>query len=388
MMAAAAMMFVSCSNEEETLVNVPNGDETKVTLGLSVAGSKGSDDMNFGKETTISNVAVVPFVGTAPQKPIQWSSVSTTTDPKTVQMVNTVDHFKVYGNLTTTQYGKTTDSYTLQNSDFALVAASQINGTQCYNPHEAIYYFADATSFLRATTGTDWKSAVYGEAETGAINDAKFIKITNVNYAVGTFVASIMNGDADNACFYGNADGEGEGMTAETAGVTVSGILVEGQKDLDVNLAVTGGEKTVYETADKGGAFCIDKITSKDNALDNGNLFVIVSPTDENKEINLNIEFNLPANKYLKTTSGTFIGGTNDTKFYLGVRLKTAATGSESGNTYNINKVFEADYVTILNATVKNWGIASDKPVVVTDAEIGVEFETTWEAGNIYNVEI
>lgn len=104
---------------------------------------------------------------------------------------------------------------------------------------------------------------------------------------------------------------------------------------------------------------------------------MIASPTADAENVNVNIEFELPANKYLKKTDGTVIGGTSATKFYLGLQL--------TPQTYN---VFVADYVTYLNATVKNWGIASKTPVVVTDAEIGVVFDVDWEEGNIYNVEI
>lgn len=382
MAAAAVMMFASCSNEEGVNVPVANGDQTKVTLGVSVLGSKAAADMNFEDPTKLTNVAVVPFVGNAPQKPIQWANVTSKTEPVVAQMVNTVDHFKVYGNLTGTQYGKTADVYGLTDADFALTKAGVINGNQTYNPHEALYYFADATSFMRATEGTDWASAAYGDAEEGAINDAKYIKISGVSYAVGTLAAAVMNGDAT-ACFYPTADLTAEdAMDATTAGVKVTGILIDGQKDLTADLATKGDAKTVYEVADKEGAFATVKIDNKDNALANGNIFSIVSPTSNGEAVNVNIEFELPQNVFLKQTNGNKVGSADSaTKIYLGLKLT-------KNDTDYTNEVFGKGLVTILNATVKNWGIASDKPVVVTNAEIGVEFDTTWEDGNIYNVEI
>lgn len=392
-LVASTVGMTSCSNEEVAGIENIQGQQSNVTMGLSVkgAGSRAAADMNFANPTAITNVAVVPFVGTAPQKPIQWASVTSTTDPKTVQMVNTVNSFKVYGNLSVTQYAKTLNAYTLTDEDFALSVADgpikDVNKQDCYNPHTQLYYFKNATSFKRATTGTDWASASYGTDEEGVIGSAKFIKISDVNYAVGTFVAAIMNGD-ETACFYSDADLTGPAKTAADAGVKVSGIMIEGQKDFDVNLTVKGDDKTVYEKADKEGAFASDKVTGTSDALDKGNIFVIVSPSDENKEINANIEFTLPANTYLKLTSGDKIGGESETKFYLAVKMKTAKSGNETGSTYNVNRVFAADYVTILNATVKNWGIATDEPSTVSDAQIGVEFDVTWKSGNIYDVEI
>lgn len=383
--AAAVMMFASCSNEEGVNVPAADGKTTDVAIGLSVRGTKAAgDDMNFDGTADITNIAVVPFVGTAAQKPIPFANIvdGSTTEVKTVQMVNTVDGFKVYGNLTSTQYGKVNQGvYGLTAEDFALTGSVQAGGKECCNPHTQLYYFADAKSFYRATEGSDWNGASWGpEATTGAIGTAKFIKITNVNYAVGVLAAAIKNGD-ETKCFYPTAEAKDGAMSAATAGVTVSAVLVEGQKGFDVNLLPTGDAKTIYVAADNDGAFATTNITAVDNASEYGNVFSVVSPTSDGEAVNVNIEFNLPANKFLKTTTGKVIGSAeNATKFYLGLKLTKDAK--------HTNEVFAADYVTILNATVKNWGIASETPVTVTDAQIGVEFNTEWQQGNVYEVEI
>lgn len=389
MAAAAVMMFASCSNEEGVNVSTADGKKTDVTIGLSVRGTKAAGaDMNFDGKAEIKNIAVVPFVGTAVQKPIPFANITgqaedgkVTSEIKTVQMVNTVNEFKVYGNLTDNQYEKVKNGvYGLTAADFALTAASQIGEEQCYNPHTQLYYFADATSFYRATTGSDWSHADWGTASTGNIGDAKFIKIDNVNYAVGVLAAAIKNGDATE-CFYTNGDATEGAMSAADAGVTISAVLVEGQKDFNENLIPTGEAKTIYVVADKAGAFVTESIDIVENASERGNVFSVVSPTSNGEAVNVNIEFNLPANKFLKTTTGKVIGSVdNATKFYLGLKLTKDAK--------HTNEVFAADYVTILNATVKNWGIASETPVTVTDAQIGVEFNTEWQQGNVYEVEI
>lgn len=388
-LVAGTVGMTSCSNEDVAGIENIQGEQTKVSLGLSVKGAgvntkAAGTDMNFDGKAEIKNIAVVPFVETAAQKPIPFANIAseaTTTEIKTVQMVNTVDGFKVYGNLTDDQYNKVKNGvYGLSKADFVLAEASNIGGTQCYNPHTQLYYFADAKSFYRATEGSDWNNATWGSATTGAINTAKYIKIDNVNYAVGVLAAAVMNGDATE-CFYTNKDATQGAMNAATAGVTVSAVLVEGQKDFTENFATTGDAKTIYVAADKSGAFSNEKITETTDAADKGNVFSVVSPTANGEAVNVNIEFNLPAGAFLKTTTGKVIGSAdNATKFYLGLKM----TKDEK----HTNEVFAADFVTILNATVKNWGIASETPVTVTDAQIGVVFDVAWQKGNIYDVEI
>lgn len=384
-LVAGTMGMTSCSNDEMD-ENLAKGKNTDVTIGLSVRNSSvdtkaAGSDMNFDGKADIKNIAVVPFVGTAVQKPITFANITndeTTTEIKTVQMVNTVNSFKVYGNLSDEQYAKVNDGvYGLTNTDFAL---TPIATTSYYNPHTQLYYFTNATSFYRSSTGETWASADWGTASTGAIGTAKYIKIEGVNYAIGVLAAAVMNGD-DTQCFYTNEAATEGAQTAATAGVTVSAILVEGQKDLTVDLATTGDAKTIYVAADKAGAFSTKKINSTADAAANGNLFSVVSPTAGGEAVNVNIEFNLPAGNYLKTTTGDVIGDAGTaTKFYLGLKL--------TKDDQHTNEVFAADYITILNATVKNWGIASETPVTITDAEIGVVFDLSWQAGNIYEVEI
>ena len=71
-LVAGTMGLVSCSEEGENPMPV-EGENTEVTIGLSVAPSTRAtaDDVNLGTtKKDIANVAVVPMVGTAYQKPI------------------------------------------------------------------------------------------------------------------------------------------------------------------------------------------------------------------------------------------------------------------------------------------------------------------------------
>lgn len=379
-LVAGTMGLVSCSEEGENPMPV-EGENTEVTIGLSVAPSTRAtaDEVNLdGTPNAIANVAVVPFVGTAPQRSFYWESVTTTSTPKQAQLNTGVNSFKVYGNLSEAQAAKVKDVYSLANSDFALAETAEITvpDQTFYAPHTQLYYFKNATQFYTATEGTNWDDATYGGL-TSSVVGAKYIKIDNVNYAVGVLAAAVLNGDADNNCFYTNAAGTEGATNAAGAGVKVSGIVVDGQKDFDVNFATINAAKTVYETAAVAN-FATQSVGTLNQ--DAANIYMIASPTgsEDNVNVNVNIEFTLPAGYFLKQTSGETIGNAvSDTKFYLGLQL-----------TPQSHNVFEADYVTYLNATVKNWGLASETPVEVTDAEIGVVFDVAWQEGNIYNVEI
>lgn len=375
-LVAGTMGLTSCQEEVE---NPAATGESTVTIGLSVAPSTRAtaDDVNLdGTPNAIANVAVVPFVGTAPQRSFYWESVTTTSTPKQAQLNTGVNSFKVYGNLSEAQAAKVKDVYSLANSDFALATTSEItvSGQTFYAPHTQLYYFKNATQFYTATVGTNWAGATYGDL-TSSVVGAKYIKIDDVNYAVGVLAAAVLNGDADNNCFYTNAAGTEGATNAAGAGVKVSGIVVDGQKDFDVNFTTINDAKTVYETAAVADFATQGVGTSNQDAA---NIYMIASPTAKAENVNVNIEFTLPAGYFLKQTSGEVIGSADTpTKFYLGLQL-----------TPQSHNVFEADYVTYLNATVKNWGLASEVPVTVTDAEIGVVFDVDWEEGNIYNVEI
>ena len=199
------------------------------------------------------------------------------------------------------------------------------------------------------------------------------------NYAVGVLAAAVMNDD-QTLCF----EVGGEKKNAVAAGVKVSGIILDNQKGFEpVNFTTTGDAVKVYEPVATGKEDFGTRMASSADAA-NGNLFVIVSPTTT-EEVSANIEFLLPEDVTLTKTDGTTVtGAVGGTKLYLGLKMKPTGQATTS----KISSVFAADYVTILNATVKKWGIASETPVDVTDAEIGVEFDVDWQQGNIYDVEI
>lgn len=374
MAAAAVMMFASCSNEEE-MVQGP-ASENDVTIALSVRGTKAaSDDMNFAGTNDIKNVAVVPYAGGVAQKPVVWETITAAEaaapEAQKTQLVSSVNLFKVYGNLTPEQYKLVKDgSFGLGQQAFYLANSQVAAHETYYAPHAGLYYFKNASDFQVNSTAASWDAV--GDAWTtnsGNVEGAKFIKISGVNYAVGSLAVAVMDGGQN---IFVNTQTDAPAASVEDA-VEITGIVIKGQKDFDLDFKTTGAGKDVYDTAAKA-TFGTD-ITGKGDAAANGNIFVVVAPTADDEKVQVSIEFKVKENYKFTASNGTeFTAGEN---FYLGMQLSPAD-----------NSVFKADYLTKVNATVKNWGLATETPVDVTDAEIGVVFDTAWEEGNLYEVEL
>lgn len=374
MAAAAVMMFASCSNEEE-MVQGP-ASENDVTIALSVRGTKAAPgDMNFAGTNDIKNVAVVPYAGGVAQKPVVWETITAAeaTAPKAqkTQLVSSVSLFKVYGNLTADQYNLVKNgSFGLGQQAFYLANSQVAAHETYYAPHAGLYYFKNASDFQVNSTAASWDAV--GEdwtTNSGNVEGAKFIKISGVNYAVGSLAVAVMN---EGQNIFKTTEGQPAGSVEEA--VEITGIVIKGQKDFDLDFNTTGVGKDVYDTAAKA-TFGTD-IKDKNDAATNGNIFVVVAPTTADEKVQVSIEFKVKDGYKFTASDGIteFVAGEN---FYLGMQLSPADYS-----------VFKADYLTKVNARVKNWGLATEEPVDVTDAEIGVEFNTAWEEGNLYDVEI
>ena len=328
MMAAAAMMFVSCSNEEEVVVNAP-ATTNEVSIALSVKGTRtASADMNFDGTANIKNVAVVPYVTTLAQKPVCWETITkdqATTNPeaKKTQMLSSVNLFKVYGNLTGDQYAKVNDgTFNLTAADLALKARTELGYEAYYACHPALYYFKSDNQFKVATQGANWAGATDWTTNSGSIGDAKYVKIEDVNYAVASLAVSVMN-DAENIFL------KETGSVAESvdAAVKVTGIVVRDQKNFDLDFNLTGDPLDVYETAVKEGFGT--KINNKDDAT-NGNIFAILSPSETGERVKLAIEFEVKEGyKFTDLNNIEHVAGD---RFFLNMQLSPA--------TY---EVFQAD---------------------------------------------
>lgn len=252
-----------------------------------------------------------------------------------------------------------------------------------YAPY-GLYYYGFAGNGANQIKVGDTKENVSGISVGTAIGTNKYVALEGVDYAVGVLAAAVINGDATTNYVSTQADGESPSAPVSSTNVEISGIIINGQsKTLDQDFTLNTAETvSVYEEVANGKEAFSEATMSYGNAS-NGNLYVVVAATGTTEAVGEtvtgNLEFTLKAGNYIKTANNGVIGNAdNDVKFYLPFTLKT-----EQGKA-----VFMKDYSTILNATVKSWGMISDKPVEVTDATIGVTVDMEWQEGIVYNVEI
>lgn len=392
-LVAGTLGMTSCSSEE---IAGGEGVENKVTLTMSVADKFGTrstaDEVNLGNTlSTIKNVVVVPMIGDAYQNPVLMEDLtpSGTSATKTVvaPLNSNVNAFKVYGNVAE-QSPKIFDpnkifaGFTVSAKEYG----SKINTKTVFDPH-ALYYYG----YAKAGESTIFVGDAQNPSdalETGeTIGKNKYVTVKGVNYAVGVLAAAIFNGDDATNYISTNTNGESPNEAVSNDNVDITGIIIDGQyKTLDQDFKKVGEDiVSVYEEVATGKEdFATSKLKFDDEKnTAGGNFYVVVTETGSTTAVGTtnvtgNIEFTLAANKYIKTDNGTVIGGTSPTKFYLPFVLKPTTEKA----------VFMKDYSTLFNATVKDWGLISDKPVEITDVNLAVEIDVEWQKGIVYDVEI
>lgn len=403
-LVAGTMGMTSCSSEEIIDDAAVAGTENTVTLSMSVADKFGTRstaaEVNLageGQYSTIQNIWVVPMIGNALQNPISMGTLNPSDNNRQVEKKTTlnsrVDGFKIYGNVTP-DGGNFSEATVAQNFTVTVGRAGsngdlQIDEVPMYNPH-GLYYYGVAKAGDKVENDPVGEGNIYvgaaanpttvlGSDET--IGENTYVKVDGVDYAVGVLAAAILNGDKTTPVYSSNNDGSVISDDFAYNHITVSGIIINNQKlKLDQDFAPVTGDGNVgaiYEEA-ATGTFATNGLSNGSAA--NGNLYVVVTETGADENVSANIEFTLAAGKYIKIGDNQFIGDPdNATKFYLPVSLKPENNG---------RSVFMKDYSTILNATVKNWGLASETPVEVTDVNLAVEIDMDWRAGIVYNQDI
>lgn len=390
MVAAAALTLVSCSNEEEVPVNPYEGKTSDVTVVMSIvgAGSKSSAaDVNMdGNVQNINNAVIVPMVGDAYQTPIVFADPiqagTGNVSKKVKTLPQTVNRFRVYGNATECTADET-KVFTKEHLKFEVGSATEINSENFYAPHGLYYYRDTQNAGYKAANNTSWDDVNWTNVTPNSdpIGTNNCVKIDGVKYAVGVLAAAVKNGDTTTE-FYDTDPSTGSplGSTWQEGNIEISGILIYDQaKSFDDSFTASGDEVNVYEEVADGMAAINNANIVNEGSRDTGNIYCVVSPTVANT-VSLNIEFK--ANKYFYLADGTTLIKPND-KIYLPVVLdKELATNKGAA------EIFEAAKATFLNATVKNWGLASKTPIESTDVTIGVEFDASWAAGLNFNLDI
>lgn len=387
-LVAGTVGMTSCSNED--VAGIEQGVENKVSLALSVADKFGTrstaDEVNLGTTlSTIKDVVVVPMIGTAYQNPILMgdlnpNSATDKTVKKTAALNSNVNYFKVYGNVDASKFDATK---LFTPFELEATSAGKKGDVDVVNPHGLYYYGYAGTAENKIQVGATEDSYSDLTAGTG-IGSNKYIKLQNVNYAVGVLATAVLNGDAENACVY-DAATDGNAEKVSDVNVKVSGIMINGQtKKLDTDFKAVGADVvTVYEEATAANFVESAQKLSNSNT-GTGNIYCVVTETGTTaapgKAVTGNIEFELAQGKFLQLADGkTRIGSADGpTKFYLAFSLQPETAKA----------VFMKDYSTLFNATVKNWGLASDKPIEVTDANIAVTVDMEWQKGIVYDQDI
>lgn len=398
MAAAAVMMFASCSNEEVLTPENPfEGKTSEVAIAMSVKGTKATpEEVNMDGNSniaTIKNVVIVPMIGTNFQNPILFGDFADGDKQKTVTrtLSQNVNKFRVYGNATAGSDLKEQKIFTKDDLKMSISQETTINEKPYYAPH-ALYYYKEDANFQMATGETfDWSASTSWSTSNGsAIGANNLVKIGGVKYQVGVLAALLINGD-NKTQFYNNvACGEDDKISADwenDAPITVTGITVEDQTEsFDIDFKPSSNKVDVYEKAslDKIYKDATIKLSNTNRSV--GNVYCVVAPSEVDKNVNLNFEFQVKDGVYFKLHDGTVVGGEDNDKFYLRVSLdkSLAEADSQSG----VSSIFEAEKSTLLNATVTDWGLGSKTPIESTDVTIGVVFDVDWVNGLVFDIEI
>lgn len=383
-LVAGTMGLTSCSEENENLIPT-DGKTTKVAISMSLAQQTRAtaDEVNMGSAiANINNVVIVPMVNDVAQNVIALGTFEanvTTTHYKQASILQTVNKFRVYGNLP----GTFTDNAAFTFPSLAQDPAGTDDLASCVKPH-GLYYYAEAgntgANKFKVGTGASWEDVnnwtAIGDGE--AVGTNTYIRIEGVKYAVGVLAAGVIDGsDKDKMIF---KDEEGTTYSINSVGVAepfvVDGIVVEDQpKNFNETFGETGGNVMVYETATAANLLDDKLAFDGSNKVSGANVYCVVAPEDKDN-IKVNIRFQNKSGKTLVLNSGDEVAP--DGYLYLWATLRKTTD----------NNIFSAATSTLLNATVQDWGRATTTIVETTDVEIGLEIETAWAKGIEFNENI
>lgn len=392
-LVASTVGMTSCSNEDVAGIENIQGQETKVALGLSVAlpvqtrAAIIADSVNFGEQyAEIRNVTIVPMVKDVVQKPIFLGNFKPTaggmTKYKEAAVLNTVDGFRVYGNLPQTISEETVFTMpSLAQAESTDKGDASLTGV--YAPH-ALYYYTEATADgenkFQVATGSlagDWGSSLSWADATGTVGTNNRIKIKGVTYAMGVFSAAVLDkvaGDNLTKNIF-SEDGKTASISWETAkgagqSFEITGMIIEGQsKDFDAAFNPISGEVKVFAAA-ANTTLSKNTISFEEstNKVKNANIYAVVAPEDEQR-IAVNFQFKNTTGYHLHLNNGKVVAPNG--YFYLAATLNKQST----------KNIFAAATSTLINANVLDWGKGTTTPSETVDVEIGIEIDTQWKEG-------
>lgn len=395
-LVAGTMGMTSCSNDEMD-ENLAKGKTTNIAIGMSVAlpvqtkNATTPDEVNFGTTVAdIQNVTIVPMVGTLVQKPIflgKFDADQNTTHFKKASILETVDGFRVYGNLPNVISEE--DVFTMPSlAKEASTDNKDVSVTDVYLPH-SLYYYTESTSSNenkfevgKGSVDGDWTSTSFAPT-TGAVGDNNRIKIKKVTYAMGVFSAAVLDEVTGTPLTEDIFSDDGitpnaswEDLKAEN-GIKITGMIIEGQsKDFKEDFTPSDEEVKVFAAANSTALSTTDiEFEATTNKVKNANIYSVVAPENEQR-IAVNFQFHNETEKHLHLNNGSVVAPNG--YFYLSATL----------NKENSKNIFAAATSTLINARVKDWGKGTITPVETVDVEIGIEIETQWKEGIAFDEEI
>lgn len=259
-----------------------------------------------------------------------------------------------------------------------------------------LYYTINTTSMVKTApylyttdvTGKAW-TAIQAEYTDGAVaaTTQSVIMKDQVQYAVGRLdvQAQVKTGVTikDNGSgIPGAADKDPQPVVVPSAGYTLTGVLIGGQKQVDWEFhpidAAT--EMTIYD----------GKMTTASAAAKSGEL------SDVNHTLALETKASTPVNVALEfvNTGNDFYGKDHKvipagSKFYLVARLNPGT--SETANPDGINQVIKQDYTTTAKFTINDTSLASAYNIIPDlrspKLEFGLSVDLKWKTGITFEQE-
>ena len=431
-----AFTFSSCNNNDDPNPGpVDLGEEVDVAIGVQLASRPGgpalkaastADDLNFGSTLkTIDNIVIVPYVGSNAASNIVFGTFNPATiggDNNTkcvdASIPQATNMFRVYGNVAGDF--ASAKGVTIPDLDNSSYAASIPDGsvlTDVYPAHP-LYYYVEAVGANNDDTGfkvgvgaaaNDVYSKATNNPTDGTVGTNNRVVITKpLRYGVGALAAAVLDGvkDGENAAdsifFMGTVDSDSVAVAADSYlawkdfaqkdSIVVTGIVIEKQaKGFNADFTPKADVVSVYAGA-ADSVLVSDKLSyGAGGAISNtGNIYSVVAPTTETSIV-VNFQFRNNTSRYFvlnsedsEVSSTGKYGLANVVApgdyFYLATTLNRDNNGNRD--------IFAAFTSTLLNATVNDWGKASQSPVQTVDVELGITVETDWAEGIVYDVEL
>lgn len=235
-------------------------------------------------------------------------------------------------------------------------------------------------------------NTVYGNTNGSVAASTRSVGLVNqINYAVGRFDLNVkfVGGELlDNGKDWPTTgQGVANSITVPTEGMTMTGVLVGGQKNVGWDFAQTTTqtkEQTIYDSylGDNGtglGVKANTAVTAYTLAL-------------QTKEKETNPEVANFALEFVNNTGEDFVGHDGIVpaggKFYLVGQLTTNPT--EGGNNKANDYIFEQDHTTIANVTISSLKSAYNciPDLRTPGLELGLSVNLEWESGLVNDVTI